>query len=435
MTAGQLRHVDDSALRSDLEKLIAKIPESEAVIERLIDHFLKRANNDPTGAKSAKRSLDDNKDAAEVRSNPKHRIEELSFTSPERKKMELLIGERHIIIQNYKSQFEQVISINDLDTLVCVPTPEKAKPVYTFILFYKNPEKNSIVFTLPNNGTANLKTGESSKSITVDEACHFFATEVKVPQIVRPDLSVFVSIKKTPTGQRQENFGVKAYRKTSEGYLFFLPGGIFYGFKKPTLFFRLSDLYTSSIHDVTQRTFNLTLTMSNGKYPLGIAQDVKRGNEDDEESEEGASYEFSMLDQTEYGVIDAYIKKHRINDNSMSEQRKAPLPKLQPDEQGYEEDDEGEGNGANAGQTQVKKPVDDDDDDENDNNFQPSDSDEDALEYDSQASDNENENDHGSEEEAGDSDQDASEDEATTTHTKESNVDAMDEDELDELDE
>lgn len=432
MTAGQLRHVDDSALRSDLEKLIVKVPESEALIERLIDHFLKRANSDPTGAKSAKRSLDDNKDAADVRSNPKYRIEELSFTSPERKKMELLIGERYIIIQNYKSQFEQVISINDLDTLVCVPTPEKAKPVYTYILFYKNPEKNSIVFTLPNNGTANLKTGDSSKPITVDEACNFFSTEVKVPQIVRPDLSVFVSIKKTPTGERQENFGVKAYRKTSEGYLFFLPGGIFYGFKKPTLFFRLSDVYTSSIHDVTQRTFNLTFTMRNGKFPLGIAQDVKRGIEGDEESEEGASYEFSMLDQTEYGVIDAYIKKHKVNDNSMSEQRKAPLPKLQPDEQGYEEDEEVEGNGANAGQTQVKKPVDDDDDDENDNNFQPSDSDDDDLEYDSQASDNENENNQGSEGEV-DSDQDGSEDEATHSQTKESDVEAMDE--LDELDE
>ncbi|KAG2173836.1 hypothetical protein INT43_005256 [Umbelopsis isabellina] len=433
MTAGQLRHVDDSALRSELENLIVKVPESEASIERLINYFLKRADSDATGAKSAKRSLDDNKDAADVRSNPKHRIEELSFTSPERKKMELLIGERYIIIQNYKSQFEQVISINDLDTLVCVPTPEKAKPVYTFILFYKSPEKNAIVFTLPNNGTANLKTGDSSRSITVDEACDFFLTEVKVPQIVRPDLSVFVSIKKTPTGQRQENFGVKAYRKTSEGYLFFLPGGIFYGFKKPTLFFRLSDLYTSSIHDVTQRTFNLTLTMSNGKYPLGIAQDVRRGSEGDEESEEGPSYEFSMLDQTEYGVIDAYIKKHRINDNSMSEQRKAPLPKLQPDELGYEEDEEGEENGAKAGQTQVKKPV-DDDDDENDNNFQPSDSDDDALEYDSQASDNENENDHGSEEEeAVDSDHDASEGEATSTHTRKSNAEDMDE--LDELDE
>ncbi|CAM0136458.1 hypothetical protein VKS41_006726 [Umbelopsis sp. WA50703] len=435
MTAGQLQHVDDPALRSEVEQLITKIPESGAVIERLINHFLKRASSDPSGTKSAKRSLDDNKDAADVRSNPKHRIMELSFTAPERKKMEVLIGERCIIIQNYKSQFEQVISINDLDTLVCVPTPEKAKPVYTFILFYKNPEKNSIVFTLPNNGTANLQTGDSSKSITVDDACSFFATVVKVPQIVRPDLSVFVSIKKTPTGQRQENFGVKAYRKTSEGYLFFLPGGIFYGFKKPTVFFRLSDLYTTSIHDVTQRTFNLTLTMSKGKCPLGIAQDMKRSNEDDEESEEGASYEFSMLDQTEYGVIDAYIKKHKINDNSMSEQRKAPPAKVQAGEDGYEEDDEAEGNGTHTGQKQVTKPLDDDDDDENDNNFQPSDSDEDALEYDSQASDNENGDDDGSHRAANhDSDQHASEDDASA-HTKESIVEAMDEDELDELDE
>ncbi|KAH8548007.1 histone chaperone Rttp106-like-domain-containing protein, partial [Umbelopsis sp. PMI_123] len=198
-----------------------------------------------------------------------------------------------------------------------------------------------------------------------------------------------------PTGQRQENFGVKAYRKTSEGYLFFLPNGIFYGFKRPCLLFPLNDIATTSFHDITQRTFNLTLTMKPGHNPLGVGYDVFVNKNKDPAADpvEGDSYEFSMIDQTEYGVIDQYIKKNKINDNSMSEERKAPPPKLQRDE--GEDDDEEE---SETTKKQKHTKHDDDDDDEEDVNFQPSDnSDDDDLEYDSQASDNEEAN--GSDEE------------------------------------
>jgi hypothetical protein len=274
--------------------------------------------------------------------------------------------------------------------------------------------------------------------------CSFFETQIKIPRILRPSAEAFVYIKLSPLGQRQEHFGVKAYRKTSEGYLFFLPNGIFYGFKKPCLLFPLSDIGTTSFHDITQRTFNLTLTMKVGHQPRGVGYDalVNKNKDPSADSTEGDSYEFSMIDQTEYGVIDQYIKKNKINDNSMSEERKAPLPKLQQDEMDDEEEETTE-------TSKKRQTADDDDDDEEDVNFQPSDhSDDEDLEYDSQASDqgeangsdNEDGDDHGDSDDNEDNDGDDNEDndaddrisgdEAPSTHGN-----AMDEDEEDELDE
>ncbi|GAB5593320.1 hypothetical protein Unana1_08220 [Umbelopsis nana] len=432
-----LQHIDDQPLRTDVENLIHTVPESNAVITRLISFFVSKSGAKDEQLTSAKRSWDESLEAEIVRTNPDYKLTEISFTAPERKKMDLHVGERHLFIVHYKSKFELNVAIADLDTLVCVPTPEKAKPVYTFVLFYKNSFSNAIVFSLPSDSRIefydmNENQFKASRSVGVDELCDFFKDNIKIPHILRPSPEDFVSIKLTPTGQRQINYGVKAYRKTSEGYLYFLSDGIFYGFKRPTLFFRLSELVATSFHDITQRTFNLTLTMAPGKSPLGIGYDswAKKNKDTAEEKGpvEGERFEFSMIDQTEYGLIDTYIKKHKINDNSMSEERKAPPPKIQRE---GKDDDEEEEDGV-AGQAKQRQH-DDDDDDEEDVNFQPSDnSEDDDLEYDSQASDHEE--DHGSD---GGDDEVSGDDEAVAEASGEegANENAMDEDEEDELDE
>ncbi|KAI8578766.1 hypothetical protein K450DRAFT_245393 [Umbelopsis ramanniana AG] len=430
-------HIDDQTLRNDLEQLVANDPKSKQVIDRLITYFLTRSGAQDEESKNAKRSLDESDGLELVKSNPTYKLKEISFTAPERKKMDLLVGERHLLIQHYKSQYELAIPIERLDTLVCVPTPEKAKPVYTFILFEKNPRTNAIVFSLPGHDAVSFYDMKADSSnpkglYKTDDLCSFFENQIKIPRILRPSAEAFVYIKLSPLGQRQENFGVKAYRKTSEGYLFFLPNGIFYGFKKPCLLFPLSDIGTTSFHDITQRTFNLTLTMKVGHQPRGVGYDalVNKNKDPSVDSAEGDSYEFSMIDQTEYGVIDQYIKKNKINDNSMSEERKAPPPKLQQDEMDDEDEEETE-------TAKKRQPADDDDDDEEDVNFQPSDnSDDEDLEYDSQASDQEGANGSDDEEVEGDNNEDndaddhISGDEAPSTRGN-----AMDEDEEDELDE
>ncbi|CAO3668158.1 unnamed protein product [Umbelopsis ramanniana] len=446
-----LQHIDDQTLRNDLEKLTSNDPKSKQVIDRLITYFVTKSGAQDEESKNAKRSLDESDGLELVKSNPTYKLKDISFTAPERKKMDLLVGERHLLIQHYKSQYELAIPIERLDTLVCVPTPEKAKPVYTFILFEKNPRTNAIVFSLPGHDAVYfydmMADSSNPKGLyKTDDLCNFFENRIKIPRILRPSAEAFVYIKLSPLGQRQEHYGVKAYRKTSEGYLFFLPNGIFYGFKRPCLLFPLSDIGTTSFHDITQRTFNLTLTMKVGHQPRGVGYDVNvnKNKDPSADSSEGDSYEFSMIDQTEYGVIDQYIKKNKINDNSMSEERKAPLPKLQRDEMDDEDEEEEE-----AETTKKRQPADDEDDDEEDVNFQPSDSDDEDLEYDSQASDKdeangsddeeveeEEGNDEGNDEEDDEEDEDndaddhISGDEAPSAHGN-----AMDEDEEDELDE
>jgi hypothetical protein len=62
--------------------------------------------------------------------------------------------------------------------------------------------------------------------------------------------------------------------------------------------------YTS----VLQRTFNLSIE---------VDMSVAGGEESKEE------FEFSMLDQEDFGGIDGFVKRHGLQDKSMAEQRKA----------------------------------------------------------------------------------------------------------------
>ena len=90
------------------------------------------------------------------------------------------------------------------------------------------------------------------------------------------------------------------------GYLFFLSDGVFFGFKKPLQFFPLDDINSISYTSVLQRTFNLVIAYSTS-----------------DPTTEEKEVEFSMIDQAQFTGIDAYIKKHELQDASMAEARKA----------------------------------------------------------------------------------------------------------------
>lgn len=89
------------------------------------------------------------------------------------------------------------------------------------------------------------------------------------------------------------------------GYLFFLPTGILFGFKKPLVFYPFHNIESISYTSVLQRTFNLVIAAT------------KNGSEDTEETE------FSMLDQEDFQGIDEYVKRHGLNDASLAAGRRA----------------------------------------------------------------------------------------------------------------
>ena len=90
------------------------------------------------------------------------------------------------------------------------------------------------------------------------------------------------------------------------GYLFFLSSGIFFGFKKPLIFFAFENIESISYTSVLQRTFNLNIATRLASNP-----------------DESQEFEFSMIDQGNHAGIDAYIKKHGLQDASLAEARRA----------------------------------------------------------------------------------------------------------------
>jgi hypothetical protein len=91
------------------------------------------------------------------------------------------------------------------------------------------------------------------------------------------------------------------------GYLFFLGPGILWAFKKPILFLPFHNISSISYTSVLQRTFNLVVTA--------------REKGTDEEME----IEFAMVDQDDFAGIDAYIKRHGLNDASLTASRRAKV--------------------------------------------------------------------------------------------------------------
>ncbi len=160
-------------------------------------------------------------------------------------------------------------------------------------------------------------------------------------RLIQPDEAEFVSA--TPEAHRkaEKAYHVKAFRGSKDGehdqllngnpdadertgYLYFLATGIFFGFKKPLAFFPFESISAVSYTSVLQRTFNLNIAV---QLP------------DHEATKE---HEFSMIDQADFAGIDAYIKRHGLQDASLAESRKAKRLNLNstkrgPDEGGVEQ--------------------------------------------------------------------------------------------------
>ncbi|EDK37552.2 hypothetical protein PGUG_01650 [Meyerozyma guilliermondii ATCC 6260] len=101
---------------------------------------------------------------------------------------------------------------------------------------------------------------------------------------------------------------VQAYRGSKDGALVLLggtqdqPGTIIFGFRKPILLFRANSVKRISYSNITRLTFNVSVTVHNDTRPDG------------EET-----IEFSMLDQAYFQILDDFVKRQGINDDSFNE--------------------------------------------------------------------------------------------------------------------
>lgn len=256
-------------------------------------------------------------------------IKELSFTIPQRKKLSLDIGNATTGLRVKNTTTDEVefaVNWQDVAQILCLPVPEKAQAQYNFCVFPINgdgitnasevgPVKEQILWSVPNStpkgglcsDDVTYGTDETYKSIIIrllNERLR--QRKGHSVQIIEPDPTEFVSETAQPYKKGDKAVHVKTFRGNKDGFLFFLPTGIFWGFKKPLIFFSFDSIDSVSYTSVLQRTFNLNISA--------------RGTLSNSETQE---YEFSMLDQGEFANIDAYIKRHQLQDASMAEQRRA----------------------------------------------------------------------------------------------------------------
>lgn len=128
------------------------------------------------------------------------------------------------------------------------------------------------------------------------------------------------------------------------------------------MFIPLTRIAATSYTNILQRTFNIVTEVFSG---------------DGDATEE---LEFSMLDQEDYGGIDEYIKRNRLQDRSMAEQRKAKLelaenrgPKKNAEENGAAADGEAGQEGMSElqkAQLEVEQEL-QDEEDEDEEDYDP----------------------------------------------------------------
>jgi len=241
-----------------------------------------------------------------------------------------------------------------------LPVPEKAQVQHNYVVFPRNsaltalsktPASSDIeplVFTVPATAPkAGSIVGPSAAaaaavSDTYGSLFHWALTTHlrnagnKTASIVSADPKVFHSQTRQAHRPSEQAVHVRAFRGSKDGYLFFLPTGILWGYKKPLLFLPLDRIVAVSYTSVLQRTFNIVVEIEAG------------GGEENEE------VEFGMLDQEDYGGIDeTYVRRHGLQDRSMAERRKAKreLAENGPRKKG--------GDGAEAGADGEEAPADD----------------------------------------------------------------------------
>ncbi|KAM5369093.1 hypothetical protein ACJZ2D_009188 [Fusarium nematophilum] len=259
-------------------------------------------------------------------------IKEISVSVPQRKKFELCFTDNHIYARA-PGTTAPIPAITyawaDIEYAFYLPVPEKAQVQHNYILFPRGtclpsktnpPSEEPLVFTVPSTapkqGTISGPDAASASAVsdTYKTLFHWALTRHLKPagnnvSIVSADPSKFQSMVRQPHRPSEKAVHVKAFRGSKDGYLFFLENGILWGFKKPLMFVPLSRVAATSYTNILQRTFNVVLEV------------FAEGGEGDATEE----LEFSMLDQEDYGGIEDYVKKNRLQDRSMAEQRKAKL--------------------------------------------------------------------------------------------------------------
>ena len=361
----------------------AKHPELESLFKDIAQHIVNLRGITETQSEqpSKKRKLDNAANGKEHTSSSWKpgsfsTIKELSFTVPQRKKLTLDIGDASAglrAINPTTNDVEFGVNWRDVAQVVCLPVPEKSQAQFNVCVFPVNGDgitnvsepgstAEQLLWTAPNSTP---KANICSDDISVEEGDTYKDVTIRIlnerlkrnkghkDRVIEPDRDEFVSETSQPYRKGEKAVHVKAFRGSKDGFLFFLSTGIVWGFKKPLIFFSFDSIDSISYTSVLQRTFNLNISA--------------RGSETNSEPQE---YEFSMIDQGEFAGIDAYVKRHQLQDASMAEQRRAKKLNVNGVKSGDAGENQEDGPGELEKAAQEMGDM-EDDEEEDDDNFDP----------------------------------------------------------------
>ncbi|KAK6605055.1 Histone chaperone [Botrytis cinerea] len=279
-------------------------------------------------------------------------IKEISVVIPQRKKYTLCFTSTHLYARLPSSE-EPASGMSyawkDIEYIFCLPNSiiSPSKPSAT-----AQPVPEPLVFTItdgaPKSGTITGTDNPFNWAIT---------TRLKAVgntlKITESDPKLFASAIKQSHRPSEKAVHVKAFRGSKDGYLFFLPTGILWGYKKPLLFLPHNRIAALSFTNVLQRTFNLS---------LDIDMSVSGGEDTTEEME------FQMIDQEDFAGINEYVQRYGLQDKSMAEQRKAKRlnVNVMKDEEGNVVGNAEAGELERAAQEAEQAAMDEEDEDEED---------------------------------------------------------------------
>ncbi|EGS22561.1 putative chaperone protein [Thermochaetoides thermophila DSM 1495] len=268
-------------------------------------------------------------------------IKDISVVVPQRKKYDICFTQSCLFAKAQGATGPApglVYPWIEIEHAFFLPVPDKSQTQYNYILLprdsYLPTSKASgvssdrqaslepLVFTVPaaapKAGSIKGTAAKTAEAFAESYSCLFhwaLTTSLRAAgnesfQLISSDPRVFHSLVKQPHRPNEKAVHVKAFRGSKEGFLFFLPTGILWGFKKPLVFLPLDKIAAVSYTNVLRTTFNLVIELDSDVTAGGNATDKE--------------IEFGMIDQEDYQVINEnYVQRHGLADRSMAEQRRA----------------------------------------------------------------------------------------------------------------
>ncbi|KAK4236002.1 putative chaperone protein [Achaetomium macrosporum] len=267
-------------------------------------------------------------------------VKDISVTAPQRKKYDLCFTKNFLYARAPGSSVPvQGIAYawTDIEHAFYLPVPDKSQAQYNYVLLPrdsylptakqagtapsdKQQPLEPLVFTVPATAPKpgsiagpSAKTAEAV-SDTYSNLFHWALTTSlrsagnHACQLIGSDPKIFHSVARQPHRPNEKAVHVKAFRGSKDGFLFFLPTGILWGFKKPLLFLPLDRIVAVSYTNVLRTTFNMVVELDDNNGRDAIEKEI----------------EFGMLDQEDYqGIDETYVRRHGLADRSMAEQRRA----------------------------------------------------------------------------------------------------------------